>query len=403
MVRISEHGLYAMMNRRKLLQFALGGSLAGLLAACSVEQDDDNGSGADDQQASEDSDESDNGQSDESDTDQQETPESDETEEATPTEQAETDPENGNGSAGFPVEIEHKFGATEIAEQPERVVTIGYTEHDPALALGVQPVAVREWFGEQPHAVWPWATDELGDAEPEVLNMPFGELDFEAIVALEPDVLFATHSGITEEEYENLDQIAPTVAQSGEYPDFAMPWQEQTRIIGRALGQEDRAEELVSSVEEEIETTAEAHPEFSDATLTWINPQGDGQYWVVGPTTPPLQFLQQLGFRMTDELVDLAGDADSAEISSEQLHLVDTDVLIIRVGTEEERETLESNELFQQLEVVQDGRTIFFVGVDDPIYGALSFSTVLSLPFAIDELTPLLVEALEGELAEASS
>ena len=90
------------------------------------------------------------------------------------------------------------------------MVTIGFSEQDPVLALGVKPVAVREWFGGHPYAAWPWAVDDLGDAEPTVLTMPFGELDYERIAVLRPDLIVATHSGITEEEYERLSRIAPT-------------------------------------------------------------------------------------------------------------------------------------------------------------------------------------------------
>ncbi|MGH8908254.1 MAG: ABC transporter substrate-binding protein [Egibacteraceae bacterium] len=118
--------------------------------------------------------------------------------------------------AAFPVTIEHKYGATEIREEPRRVVSVGLTEQDAILALGVKPVAVSEWFGEQPYATWPWATDLLGDAEPAVLR---GELNFERIAGLRPDLILAIYSAITQDEYDTLSQIAPTVAQSGEYID----------------------------------------------------------------------------------------------------------------------------------------------------------------------------------------
>jgi iron complex transport system substrate-binding protein len=298
---------------------------------------------------------------------------------------------------GFPVTIEHTFGTIEIPAEPQRIITIGFSEQDSVLALGVIPVAVREWFGKQPNAVWPWAQDELGDAEPEVLTMPFGELDFETIAALEPDLIIATHSGITAEEYETLSQIAPTVAQSGDYPDFGMSWQEQTRVIGRALGRLERAEELIAEVEAHIADAAEAHPEFDGATIAWASPSGDGQYWAVGTSTPPMQFLAALGFRLPDELAGVIGDLDSAEISSEQLGLLDTDVLIVQVSSEDERSAIEEDPLYQQLDVASEGRTIFFVGQDNPIYRALSFSTVLSLPFAVDNLVPILAIAVDGD------
>lgn len=303
-------------------------------------------------------------------------------------------------TAAFPVTIAHKFGSTEIPKEPTRVVTLGFSEQDPVLALGVKPVAIRDWFGDQPYATWPWARHLLGDAQPQVLKMTFGELDFEAIAALQPDLIVATHSGITEQEYETLSQIAPTVAQAGEYPDFGMPWQEQTRVIGRALGRAERAEQLIDEVEAKIAAAREAHPEFAGATVAWASPASDqGQYWVVGPNTPPMRFLAALGFKMPDALAQVIGERDSAQISSEQIHLLDVDVLIFRVGSEDERAALENNPLYQQLKVAREGRTIFFVGLADPAYGALSFSTVLSLPFAVDELAPRLAAALDGNPA----
>ena len=236
----------------------------------------------------------------------------------------------------FPVAIEHKFGSISIAEEPKRVVTIGFSEQDPVLALGVKPVAVREWFGGHPYAVWPWAVYELGDAEPTVLTMPFGELDYERIAALRPDLIIATHSGITEEEYERLSRIAPSLAQSGDYPDFGMPWQEQTRMIGRALGLADKAEAVVSDVEARIAAVGGLYPEFQGATVAWASPiVGEAQYWAVGPTTPPMRFLATLGFQVPPDLAEVIGDKDSAQISHEQLHLLDTDVLIYQGRSEE--------------------------------------------------------------------
>ncbi len=69
----------------------------------------------------------------------------------------------------FPVTVEHALGSTTIEAEPQRVVTVGVTEQDTVLALGVIPVGVTDWYGDQPYATWPWAQDELGDAEPEVL------------------------------------------------------------------------------------------------------------------------------------------------------------------------------------------------------------------------------------------
>ncbi|GIK55052.1 MAG: hypothetical protein BroJett015_07150 [Chloroflexota bacterium] len=289
-------------------------------------------------------------------------------------------------STTFPVTIEHKFGSTTIPAAPERVITIGYSEQDPVLALGVVPIAVRDWFGDQPYGVWPWGQDALGSATPELLQMPHGELNFELIASLDPDLLVATHSGITEEEYNMLSQIAPTLAQPGEYPDFGVPWQIQTQLIGRALGREELANELVAAVETQIAAANEANDGFGGATVAWVTPAEEaGQYWVVGENTPPLRFLTGLGLTYDPAISEVVGDLDSAQISSERLDLLDVDVLIVRADTPGELAAILDDPLFSQLAVVQDGRVIPFVG-NDPVYGALSFSTVLSLPYALDAL-----------------
>jgi len=308
------------------------------------------------------------------------------------------DPTTTAAAAGFPVTLEHKFGTITIPAEPKRVITLGYSEQDPVLALGIVPVAVRDWFGDQPSAVWPWAQGKLGGAKPEVLKMPFGELNFETIAALKPDLIVATHSGITEDEYKTLSQIAPTLAQPAEYVDFGMPWQEQTRFIGKALGRSAQAEALIKDVEGKITAAATAHPEFAKATVSWAIPTGEaGEYWVVGPNTPPLRFLSALGFQYPAETAKLVGDLDSAKLSSERIDLLDVDVLLLKTASPEEKSAVEANALFKQLAVAKENRTIFFVGDTDPIYGALSFSTILSLPYALDGLVPQLSEALAAQ------
>lgn len=78
----------------------------------------------------------------------------------------------------FPLTVTHKYGTTEIPAKPERVLSLSFQNHDNLLALGVQPVGIRDWFGNQPNGVWPWAQEALGDAEPALLK---GDINFEQI------------------------------------------------------------------------------------------------------------------------------------------------------------------------------------------------------------------------------
>jgi iron complex transport system substrate-binding protein len=291
--------------------------------------------------------------------------------------------------------IRHKYGRTEISGTPERVVTVGFTDQDPVLALGVAPVAVREWFGERPYATWPWARDELGDATPEVL--PATELNFEQIAALEPDLIIGVSSGMTGEEYDSLSRIAPTLAQSGEFVDFGVPWQEQTRAIGRALGREGRAEELVAGLEERFAGAREEHPEFEGASGVVVGLTSEEESYTPSPYGPQdlrSRFLTSLGFEIPAEIAELAGDSFFVDLSRERLDLIDTDVLIWVTVLADDYGAVRNDPLYRRLAVAREGRDLF---LDGTLSGALSFGSVLSLPFALDEIVPMLAAAVDGD------
>ena len=93
------------------------------------------------------------------------------------------------------VTIKHVFGETKIPGPPKRVVSAGYTDQDDLLALGVVPVAVTNWFGDQPFGVWPWAQPKLGSAKPVVLNLDNG-FQVGKISGLKPDLIVATDAGL---------------------------------------------------------------------------------------------------------------------------------------------------------------------------------------------------------------
>ena len=122
--------------------------------------------------------------------------------------------------------IEHKFGSITVKAAPQRVVSIGFTDQDWLLALGVTPIAIRDWYGDQPDATWPWAQAMLGDANPTVLAS--AELNFEQIASLKSDLIVGVSSGMTDADYAKLSQIAPTVAQPKQFIDYGTPWDATT-------------------------------------------------------------------------------------------------------------------------------------------------------------------------------
>ncbi|MCA1676850.1 MAG: hypothetical protein LC799_33300, partial [Actinobacteria bacterium] len=55
------------------------------------------------------------------------------------------------------------------------------------------------------------------------------------VTAANLDLTLAVNSGPNQQEYDTLSRMVPTVAQSGEDPDFGTPWQEHTRIIATGV------------------------------------------------------------------------------------------------------------------------------------------------------------------------
>lgn len=301
----------------------------------------------------------------------------------------------GTSSSGETRTVEHKFGNTEISGTPERVVTVGLMDHDPVLALGVKPVAVTEWYGEYPSATWPWAEDALGDAQPEVMPRNNDNLNFELIATMEPDLIIGQYSGMSRQDYETASEIAPTVAQSGDFPNYGTPWQEMTRTIGQSLGMRERAEELIAEVDELFAAAREEHPQFEGKSA--VVGEFFDTYFARSKSDPRTRFLTSLGFVLPNEIANLEGaNSDGANVSEERLSLFDRDLLLWNIGFYPQlEEELADNEIYQRLDVAREGRDIFLS--DEVLSGALTWSSVLSIPYALENLLPILAAAVDGD------
>ena len=258
---------------------------------------------------------------------------------ATSTAATGSDPSNP-ADAPFPVTVPHEHGSTVVAAAPQRVITLGYSDQDYVLAFGVAPIAVTDWYGDYEAATWEWAQDELGDARPVVLNQGAftgtAAYNYEQITELDPDLIIALYTDMNADQYATLSAIAPTIAPSGSYPEFGMPWQETTRTVGLALGQPERAEELIADVDGLLAAAAADHPEFAGLEMVVAEQFEPGTSFARSATDPRTKLMTALGFVLPDEIAELAGDLDGATISDEEMELLDRDLLAWNVGYEPE-------------------------------------------------------------------
>lgn len=287
--------------------------------------------------------------------------------------------------------VTHKFGTTQVPEDPQRVVAVGYTDQDAILALGVTPVAVGDFGGGYDWRKRPWAQEALKGAQPEVVSDQ--QINFEAVAAQRPDLIIGINAGLKQADYDKLSRIAPTVAQSGDHIDFGMPWDEQTLLVGQALGREAEAEKVVADVKAQFEAFRAEHPQFDGQTaiLAYGGPDGYGAY-ATGDTRS--RFLSDLGFVTPKEVDKLAGDAFYAQFSQEQFRLMDQDVVVM-YGAQED---ILANPVFKRLDAVKEDRVIY-LDLKDQMAGALGFASALSLPWLLEHAEAQLTAAADGKTA----
>ncbi|RNL63763.1 iron-siderophore ABC transporter substrate-binding protein [Nocardioides marmoriginsengisoli] len=301
-----------------------------------------------------------------------------------------------SAAAGFPITIEHKFGSTEIKSQPKRIVTVGLTDQDAVLAMGVVPVATTNWFGDAPGRIFPWADaaakaaeNPLGEGKlPEVLN---SEKEFEKVAALKPDLITAIYAGLTQKDYDLLSKIAPVVAAPKGYVDYGTPWQEATTMIGTAMGEKEKAEKMVADVEGQLAKTKADHPEFAGKTAVTVSAY-EGIF-IYGPEDPRGRFLTDIGFTYPENLKKFSKENFGESISAENAEEVDVDTL---VWVNAAKATYDMVPTYKNLRVSKEGRDVF-IAEDDDLYIPSSFVTVLSIPYLIEKEVPRLVAAVDGD------
>lgn len=296
--------------------------------------------------------------------------------------------DSGASSNGaFPVSVEHKYGTTEIKQEPKRVVTVGVTDQDPVLALGVTPVAVVNW---RQSPFFEWNQDKVGEPAPAELEYT-ESVNIEAVAAQQPDLILALWSGLTQDEYNKLSQIAPTVGPDGRYDMFGTPWQETTRVAGKALGKSDQAELLVSDVEQQLGGLKSQHTDLAGKKVLIAADFGDGQIYPTPPSDTRYGALTALG--MDPNVPGLEGVEALSLEEAGKLNAADVVIWITLADA-----TIQNNPVYTALPVHQQGRDIFVSGTTGL---ALTFSSVLSIPYSAEKLVPALTAAVDGDPATA--
>jgi len=296
----------------------------------------------------------------------------------------------------YPIVIKHALGETVIEEKPERVATIAWANHDVALALGVVPVgfSAANYGVQDESGMLPWTAEKLkalGEENPNIYQDTDG-LDFEAISDSNPDVILAAYSGLTQEEYDTLSEIAPVVA----YPEtpWVITWRDQILFNAKGMGMEEEGKQLIADTEKLIQDKANEFPEIKGkkAALGMFNATDLSKFYIYTPADPRGELLEELGMEYPESIKAQVQDESSfyIELSAENADALNDAEILIAYGDDNTLKALQADPILGEVPAIKNG-TVLIIPDNTPL-AAAGNPNPLSIQYTIDEYVTLISE-----------
>ncbi|MDU0348394.1 iron-siderophore ABC transporter substrate-binding protein [Actinomyces sp. MRS3W] len=305
------------------------------------------------------------------------------------------------------ITIEHAFGTTIIPAGASRYATVAWGNHDVALALDVMPVGLsrQTWGVEDDSGMLEWTkkkVDELvaAGAEQPVLFDDTDGIAFEAVADTKPDVILAAYSGLSQEDYNTLSQIAPTVAYPG--TPWGTQWRDMIRLDAQAMDRAEQGEALIADLEQQIADAVAQYPQIAgkSAAFFYMSESDTSTIGFYTTADPRTAFMTDLGMTIP-ESVQTASDADPdvfySDVSSENADQVADVDLMIMYGQDSDLATLQADPLVGTIPAIRNG-AIAFVGNGTPL-SASTNPGPLSIPWGITDYVALIAAAADKATA----
>ena len=302
----------------------------------------------------------------------------------------------------FPVTIEHAYGETTVEEEPERVVALGWSDPDVVLSLGVVPVGAsnNSWGGTKDGStIWfDEALAEIDGAEAptRIDDTSSGIAGAVSDVAkLQPDLVVATNSGMTEDEYDKLSKLGvPVIAYPGEA--WMTSWRDSLDIIGKALGRNELADQVEADVEESLTGAQEDYPSLVGTShfVSWIDPTDTSSVGVYGDSRATV--LTEVGMTRPDWVEEITKGQAYGTISAERAETLEADLALLTAESKSEADTIAGDKLIAKIPAVAAGNVWWDLPDHSTAY-ALDVATPLSLPYMVDHLLPELAGVLADQ------
>ncbi|MGP9538808.1 iron-siderophore ABC transporter substrate-binding protein [Brachybacterium sp. AOP43-C2-M15] len=292
--------------------------------------------------------------------------------------------------AGGATTVEHAFGTTEIPETVDVVTTVAWANHEVPLALGVVPagMAAANFGDDDDNGLLPWVEaklEELGAETPVLFDESDG-IDFEGVADTGPSVILAGYSGLTQEDYDTLSEIAPTIP----FPEVAWgtSWRDMITVNAAGLGLADEGAALITELEEQIGAAVAEHPGIQGKSVMFLTHVDTSDLSTVNFYTAHdtrTMFFEDLGMTIAKSVQDASAETEefSSSVSAEQADVFDDVEIIVTYGDAALVEALEGDPLLSQMPAVRNGAVVHLPG-DSPL-GTAANPTPLAISYILEE------------------
>ncbi|WP_199430934.1 ABC transporter substrate-binding protein [Qaidamihabitans albus] len=252
------------------------------------------------------------------------------------------DPSAAAGDGGYPLNIQHAMGETTIENRPQTVAALDSSYVDAALALETEVVAYTKY------PTYEGLPDYLGeDAKYGQDARMIGQLsspDVEQLYDIQPDLIVSAKVR-HEELYGELSNVAPTVFSET----TGATWKENIRLLARALGKEDLAEQKIGAYEQRAQKIGEAikaeHGTMPTYSLVRFI-EGEPTVRLYSSKSFPGIVMSDVGLRRPESQPDTT-DQIAVDLSQEKIADLDADRIFVSNYADETQQAEDPKAKFQ--------------------------------------------------------
>jgi iron complex transport system substrate-binding protein len=260
-----------------------------------------------------------------------------------------SDPVSGPTDEGGTRQITHAMGTTTVPLHPKRVVVLDTDKIDTAISLGITPVGATQLPESDTAPAY------LGDLSSMKDVGEISEPDLEAIAALQPDLILGSRFR-QEKFYDELSAIAPTVFTEL----VGITWKDNFLLDGKALGQEQKAKDLLAAYEKRAEDLGATIPNAAALKVSIVRFMPT-EIRVYGPDGFSGIVVGDVGLGRPDrQLLKDKDDKRFDKVSPERIADLDGDEMFVTAQgptAAAQRKKVTDGSLWKELSAVKAGRT----------------------------------------------